>query len=89
MLVLGRRVNDSVVIGDGIVVTVLAVEGERVKIGIQAPSDVQIMRQELYETLKEENLRAAESASSDIQNAILPSLRALLQHGEKSDGTTD
>lgn len=58
MLVLGRKINQSVMIGDEIVITVLAVDGEQVKIGIQAPSHVTILRQELYETVKEENLRA-------------------------------
>ncbi|NJN92584.1 MAG: carbon storage regulator CsrA [Anaerolineales bacterium] len=59
MLVLGRKINQSVMIGDEIVITILAVDGEQVKIGIQAPSHVTILRQELYETVKEENLRAA------------------------------
>lgn len=58
MLVLGRKINQSVMIGDEIVITILAVDGEQVKIGIQAPSHVTILRQELYETVKEENLRA-------------------------------
>lgn len=59
MLVLGRKINQSVMIGDDIIITILAVDGDQVKIGIQAPSHVTILRQELYETVKEENIRAA------------------------------
>lgn len=88
MLVLGRKANESLVIGDGIVVTVLAVEGERVKIGIEAPPDVQILRHELYEALKAENLRAA-SLPSDIKETVLPSLRELFHQEKHADESTD
>lgn len=47
MLVLTRRVNERVVIGDDIVVTVLEVHGEQVRIGIEAPRDVKVFREEV------------------------------------------
>lgn len=47
MLVLTRRKNESIVIGDDIVVTVLEVKGEQIRLGITAPRDVQVYRQEL------------------------------------------
>lgn len=47
MLVLTRRKNQSIVIGDDIVVTVLEVKGEQIRIGITAPRDVQVYREEL------------------------------------------
>lgn len=78
MLVLGRKTNESVMIGDEIIVTILAVDGDRVKIGIQAPSEVRILRQELYEAVKEENLRAA-SLSTQTNDILLPSLRHLFK----------
>jgi carbon storage regulator len=78
MLVLGRKVDESVMIGDDIVVTVLAIEGDRLKIGIEAPPHVRILRQELYETVKQENLRAA-SLSARADADWLPSLRDVLQ----------
>jgi len=46
MLILGRKTNESVIIGDNIVVTILAVDGDRVKVGIDAPADVRILRQD-------------------------------------------
>lgn len=78
MLVLGRKVNESVMIGDEIIVTLLAVEGDRVKIGIEAPSHVRILRQELYETVKQENLRAA-NIPGRVSGDWLPSLRDALK----------
>jgi len=81
MLVLGRKPNQSVMIGDEIVVTILAVDGEQVKIGIQAPSHVTILRQELYELVKQENLRAA-TLSAQVKGDLLPSLQPLFQKNQ-------
>lgn len=78
MLVLGRKTNQSVMIGDEIVITILAVDGDQVKIGIQAPAQVTILRQELYETVKQENLRAAKLLGK-TDGKILPSLKPLFQ----------
>lgn len=47
MLVLNRKIGERIVIGDGIVVTVVAVHGQQVRLGIEAPSDVSVWRQEL------------------------------------------
>ncbi|MBE3555459.1 MAG: carbon storage regulator CsrA [Firmicutes bacterium] len=52
MLVLTRKANQSIIIGEDIVVTVIAVEGDAVKIGIDAPKDVSVFRREVYETLQ-------------------------------------
>jgi carbon storage regulator len=81
MLVLGRKANQSVMIGDGIVVTILAVDGDQVKIGIQAPAQVTILRQELYETVKQENLRAA-TLSAQVPGNLLPALQPLFQKNQ-------
>ncbi len=54
MLVLTRRVDESIAIGDSIIVTVLGVEGDRVKLGIKAPRDIPIMRQEMYQAVQEQ-----------------------------------
>jgi carbon storage regulator (csrA) len=54
MLVLARKVDESIVIGDSIVITVLAIEGEQVKIGINAPRDVTILRQEVFRAVQDQ-----------------------------------
>lgn len=78
MLVLGRKPNQSIMIGDEIVITILAVDGDQVKIGIQAPVQMTILRQELYETVKQENLRAAK-LSAQVNSSLLPALQPLLK----------
>lgn len=64
MLVLSRRVGESVVIGDDVVVTVLEVRGDVIRVGVDAPRHVQVRRQELLAELEETN-RAAASPSAD------------------------
>jgi carbon storage regulator len=54
MLILTRRVGESVVIGDDIGVTILGVKGNQVRIGVTAPKDVTVHRQEIYERIKSE-----------------------------------
>lgn len=58
MLVLRRKVGETLVIDENIEVVVLQVEGDRVKLGIQAPKDVEIVRKELLDAVEEENRRA-------------------------------
>ena len=55
MLVLTRRKNQSIVIGDDIVVTVLEVKGDQIRLGITAPRDVQVYRSELLEAIEAAN----------------------------------
>lgn len=65
MLVLSRRLGESVVIGDDVVVTVLEVRGDVVRIGVDAPRSIQVRRQELLEELEETNKSAA-SPNPDV-----------------------
>ncbi|MCU7711870.1 MULTISPECIES: carbon storage regulator CsrA [Priestia] len=60
MLVLTRKLNETIKIGDEIEVTVLAVNGDQVKLGIQAPKSVDIHRQEIYEEIRNENTSASQ-----------------------------
>jgi carbon storage regulator len=55
MLVLTRKKGESIVIGDNITVKVISVDGDQVKIGIEAPRNVEIHRQEVYEAIQKEN----------------------------------
>jgi carbon storage regulator CsrA len=65
MLVLARKVDESIVIGDNIVVKVVSVENGIVKLGIDAPKEISIIRNELIEEVKETNKAAAKSSSSE------------------------
>lgn len=58
MLILSRKLNESIVIDGRIVVKVVRVEGDVVKLGIQAPSDVPVHRQEVYEEIQRSNQEA-------------------------------
>ncbi|TFG82696.1 MAG: carbon storage regulator CsrA [Spirochaetales bacterium] len=62
MLILTRKLNEKVVIGDGIVVSVVEVRGDQVKLGIEAPKSIKVYRQEIYEAIQDENRRAADSS---------------------------
>ncbi|MDR9506584.1 MULTISPECIES: carbon storage regulator CsrA [Brevibacillus] len=63
MLVLKRKLGESVVINDTITVKIVAIEGDTVKLGIEAPKDIRIFREELYNSIKKENEGAVASAS--------------------------
>lgn len=54
MLVLSRRTSESIVINDNVVITIVEVRGDKVRLGIQAPRDVPIHRQEVYEAIRQE-----------------------------------
>lgn len=66
MLVLTRKVNQSIMIGDDIEVIVLEVRGEQVRLGIKAPRSIAVHRREIYEAIQQENLRAAETQPQDV-----------------------
>ena len=54
MLILTRRVGETLIIGDKVTVTVLGVKGNQVRIGVNAPKDVPVHRQEIYERIRNE-----------------------------------
>lgn len=59
MLVLTRKKNESIIINDNIEITVVDIQGEQVRIGINAPKDVSIYRKEIYLEIEEENKKAS------------------------------
>ena len=66
MLVLTRKVHQSIMIGDQIEVVVLEVRGEQVRLGINAPKNVTVHRQEIYAQIHQENVEASETRQEDV-----------------------
>jgi carbon storage regulator len=66
MLVLTRKLHQSIVIGDQIEVVVLEVRGEQVRLGIKAPKDVTVHRKEIYEQIQEENKGSSAVRPEDV-----------------------
>ena len=64
MLILTRRVGETVMIGNEVTVTVLGVKGNQVRIGVNAPKDVAVHREEIYERIKREEDHDGRSAGS-------------------------
>ncbi len=69
MLVLTRKIGQSIKIGDNIEVKIVAIDGDQVKIGIVAPKEVEIYRNEIYESIQKENNIAA-NTPIDILNKL-------------------
>lgn len=69
MLVLSRKVDQRIHIGDNIEVVVLSIDGDHVKLGIQAPRQIPVLRHELLQDVQDENRQAAAAASAPIAPA--------------------
>ena len=75
MLILTRRVGESIVVGDDIVLTVFEVRGDAVRIGIDAPRSVRVNRKEVYEEIQRSNEQAV-STSDDALDALRSAIEA-------------
>jgi len=75
MLVLTRKLNESIQIGDNIEITVLSVQGDQIKLGIKAPKDIEVHRKEVYMSIQESNNEAA---------SILPNILDILKNTSKN-----
>ena len=67
MLVLSRQRDESIIIGDNVVVTIVDVRGDKVKLGIEAPQNVSVHRREVYEAIRRENQLAAKLRPEDAR----------------------
>ena len=64
MLILSRKVNEKIMIGDEISITIIEVRGDQVRIGVGAPKTVKVFRQEVFDAIKAENKAAVESKTA-------------------------
>ena len=69
MLILTRKLGERIAIGDDISITLLEIKGSQVKLGIEAPQNISIHRQEIYERIRGENLNSLKVRMSDLSKA--------------------
>jgi carbon storage regulator len=72
MLVLSRQRDESIMIGDNIVVTIVDIRGDKVRLGINAPTEIPVHRQEIYEAIQRENVRASRVEPKDTRGLGSP-----------------
>ena len=75
MLVLSRQRDESIIIGDNIVITIVDIRGDKVRLGIEAPKEIPVHREEVYEAIKKES--AKNSTKGDSQTEETPSSEEL------------
>ena len=68
MLVLSRHRDESIMIGDDVVVTIVDIRGDKVRLGIEAPQHIPVHRQEVYEAIQRENRNASQIDPSDTKD---------------------
>jgi carbon storage regulator len=81
MLILTRRVGETLMIGDEVTVTVLGVKGNQVRIGVNAPKEVAVHREEIYERIKRERQGAGANAGETMEPVSAESPDPGVQHG--------
>lgn len=82
MLVLTRAVNETIMIGDDIEITIVDVKGDKVRVGIKAPQTVPVHRKEVYLAIKQANIEAAQATPEALRK--MPDLRKFM--GKKPSG---
>jgi carbon storage regulator len=67
MLVLSRHRDESIIIGDDVIITIVDIRGDKVRLGIDAPQDIPVHRREVYEAIQRENQKAAKLKPTDAR----------------------
>ena len=70
MLVLSRYRDESIIIGNNVVVTVVDIRGDKVRLGVEAPREIPVHRKEVYEAIQRENLRASRVEPKNPQDSL-------------------
>ena len=70
MLILTRKIGESILVGDNIRLVVLEIRGRQIRLGIEAPADIVVLREEIAQRLTDENLRAASFNYQEVQQAV-------------------
>ena len=66
MLVLTRKIGETIVIDDDVRITIVQIKGKQVRVGVDAPKDTKIHREEIYQAIQEENRSAMKSMATDL-----------------------
>ncbi len=66
MLILTRKIGEGIILGDDIRISIMEIRGKQIRIGIEAPANVVVLREEIYQRIQEENLRAAGVRDVDL-----------------------
>ena len=72
MLVLSRHRDESIMIGDDVVVTIVDIRGDKVRLGIEAPQSIPVHRQEVYEAIQRENRRSSQTGAGATKDVKPP-----------------
>jgi len=72
MLVLSRQRDESIIIGDNIVVTIVDIRGDKVRLGIEAPTEIPVHRREVFEAIQRENQQASRMQPKDVSSLRHP-----------------
>lgn len=85
MLVLTRHRNESIYIGDDVVITVVEIRGDKVRLGVEAPKSVPVHRQEVFEAIQRAN-KAAEQSAATVDPSSINKMTFLVDGVDRSNG---
>jgi carbon storage regulator len=72
MLVLSRQRDESIMIGDNVQITIVDIRGDKVRLGIVAPTEIAVHRKEVYDAIQRENRKAAKVSTDDLAGVSTP-----------------